>query len=105
MRTLALEAQGPQPPGAFVKTRQGSVQGMTVDRVEQFRGIPYAAPPVGDLRWRAPAAAKPYAGGSLQAASFPAPCVQNNPPAGFPPPSEDCLYLNVYRPTGSKDGS
>jgi para-nitrobenzyl esterase len=100
---LAVRAAGASP-GAVVRTAQGSVQGVTVGSVEQFRGVPYAAPPVGDLRWRAPAPPAPYAGGMLQAANFPAPCVQGNAPAGFPPPSEDCLYLNLYRPAGTKEG-
>lgn len=100
---LTVRTEGPSP-SSLVRTRQGSVQGITVGNVEQFRGIPYAVPPVGDLRWRAPAPPKPYAGGVLQATSFPAPCVQGAAPAGFPPPNEDCLYLNLYRPAGSKEG-
>ncbi len=100
---LTVHTEGADP-GSVVRTRQGTVQGLTVGSVEQFRGIPYAAPPVGDLRWRAPGPPKPYAGGALQATSFPAPCVQGAAPAGFPAPSEDCLYLNLYRPAGSKEG-
>jgi para-nitrobenzyl esterase len=88
---------------ALVRTQQGSAQGVAVGGVEQFLGLPYGAPPVGDLRWKAPAPPKPYTG-TLQATTFPAPCIQGNAPAGFPPPSEDCLYLNLYRPAGSKEG-
>lgn len=89
--------------GALVRTQQGMAQGLTVGNVEQFLGLPYAAPPLGELRWKAPAPPKPYPG-TLQATAFPAPCVQGNAPAGFPPPNEDCLYLNLYRPLGSKEG-
>ena len=86
-----------------VRTKQGPVQGVTVGNVEQFLGLPYAAPPVGNLRWKAPVPPKPYAG-TLQATTFPAPCIQGNAPAGMPAPSEDCLYLNLYRPAGSQEG-
>jgi len=92
-----------EPSGVLVRTRQGSAQGLTVGNVEQFLGVPYAAPPLGGLRWRAPIPPKPYSG-ILQATTFPAPCVQGSAPAGFPTPSEDCLYLNLYRPAGSKVG-
>ena len=86
-----------------VVTRQGSVQGLIVGDVEQFRGVPYAAPPLNDLRWRAPLPPKTYAG-ILHATTFPAPCLQSKPPAGFPAPNEDCLYLNMYRPVRNNEG-
>ena len=103
--TVYTEGPSPSTAGSVVRTRQGSLQGITVGNVEQFRGVPYAAPPVGDLRWRAPVSPKPYPGGVRQATSFPAPCIQGAAPAGFPAPSEDCLYLNVYRPAGTKEGT
>lgn len=84
--------------GPTVRTEQGMLQGITVAAVDQFRGIPYASPPVGEGRWKLPLAPKAYPGGSRDAAAWPAPCMQNNAPDGLPPPSEDCLYLNVYRP-------
>ena len=89
--------------GVLVRTRQGMIAGLTLGKVEQFRGVPYAAPPLADLRWRAPLAPKPYSG-TLQATKFPAPCVQGRVAADLPTPSEDCLYLNLYRPAGSKEG-
>jgi para-nitrobenzyl esterase len=105
--TVALVASqatlSSQGPSVSVRTKQGLVQGMTTGGVEQFRGIPYAAPPIGDLRWKAPTPPAPYAGGTREATAFPSPCVQNNPPTGFPAPSEDCLYLNIYRPAGSTE--
>ena len=99
---VAASSQG-ESSGVLVRTREGTVEGLTVGNVEQFRGLPYATPPLGDLRWRSPLPPKPYAG-TLKATTFPAPCVQGRAPAGFPAPSEDCLYLNLYRPAGSREG-
>jgi para-nitrobenzyl esterase len=65
-----------------------------------YRGIPFAAPPVGNLRWRAPQPLKPWSG-TLQADTFGNSCIQGQPAkdgsirAGI---SEDCLYLNVWTP-------
>jgi carboxylesterase type B len=85
-----------------VRTRQGLVQGFVSGSVEQFRGIPYAAAPLGDQRWRAPQPAASWSGVRL-ATSFAAPCIQARVTAGLPPPNEDCLYLNVYRPAGARE--
>ena len=93
-----------QDAAPVVKTRQGAATGLVTGNVEQFLGLPYAAPPTGDLRWRAPQPPKPYAGGTLQATEFPAPCIQGNARAGLPAPSEDCLFLNLYRPAGGREG-
>ncbi len=73
--------------------------------IQVFKGIPYAAPPVGDLRWRAPKAAAKWEG-VRKADQFGATCMQTPYPEGSPyrsapePVSEDCLYLNVW--TGAK---
>ena len=67
--------------------------------VHSYKGIPYAAPPVGDLRWKPPQPAKPWKGIRV-AKSFPATCPQPLPLAG-PPQSEDCLGLNVWTPARS----
>jgi para-nitrobenzyl esterase len=87
----------PTATGPLVRTKQGTLEGITVGKVEQFRGVRYAAPPVGYLRWRAPLPPKPYAG-TLKATTFPAPCVQTRSLPDLPPQSEDCLFLNIYRP-------
>ncbi len=69
--------------------------------VRAFKGIPYAAPPVGNLRWRAPEPAPPWPG-TRAADRFAPRCVQPERPAtaigyfGPEPQSEDCLYLNVW---------
>ena len=95
-----------QAPSA-VRVDGGDVQGVVADGVESFKGIPFAAPPVGELRWRPPQPAAPWTG-VRQASEFGADCMQGRfgpPPApGAPParmPSEDCLFLNVWRPAGS----
>ena len=95
------------PAGAAprpVTTQAGRVQGVEGDGVTAWLGIPFAAPPVGDLRWRAPE--PPVAWQGVRVADhFGAPCMQNGPP-GAPgadlPRSEDCLYLNVWAPPAQK---
>ena len=87
---------------APVATRSGQVQGVDQNGVTSWLGIPFAAPPVGDLRWRAPQAPASWSG--VRAADhFGAPCMQSGPP-GAPgadlPRSEDCLYLNVWAADG-----
>jgi para-nitrobenzyl esterase len=83
---------------APVKTEGGLVQGVDGDGVTIFRGIPFAAPPVGDLRWRAPQPAAHWQG-VKQADKFGDTCMQNVPAVGGPlTVSEDCLYLNVWTP-------
>lgn len=70
--------------------------------MQVYRGIPYAAPPTGANRWRAPAAVPDWAG-IRDASSFAARCVQGGftPGANQPLTSEDCLYLNVWTPARS----
>lgn len=84
----------------------GMLQGASANGVDAFLGIPYAAAPVGELRWRAP---QPVAAwpGVRAATAVGNDCVQdsaNNPlPAGYKnTASEDCLYLNAWRPHGAK---
>jgi len=79
-----------------IKIEGGSLQGTTEDGLRVYRGIPYAAPPVGDLRWRAPQP-PPKWKGVRAADQFGRPCMQTNAAiANLPAPSEDCLYLNVW---------
>jgi para-nitrobenzyl esterase len=95
----------PAPP--VVRVESGELQGVVDDGVASLKGIPFAAPPVGDLRWRPPQPAAKWTG-VRQAADFGANCMQGRfgpPPApGAPPapvPSEDCLFLNVWRPASA----
>jgi para-nitrobenzyl esterase len=69
--------------------------------IRAFLGIPYAAPPVGDLRWRAPQPVAKW-NGTLQATHVGQQCPQLLSYAG-PSYDEDCLYLNVWSPTGAHD--
>ena len=95
---FAIGSCGKQQPGK-VKTDGGLLQGTIEGGLTVFKGIPFAAPPVGDLRWRAPQPAPKWEG-VLEANKFaPGPIQGGNPPAGK---SEDCLYLNVWTPAKSK---
>ncbi|MBI3210463.1 MAG: carboxylesterase family protein [Candidatus Solibacter usitatus] len=95
---LPLAAFAIQDP---VATKSGPVSGAASEGVQTYKGIPFAAPPVGDLRWKAP---QPVAAWKQvrQATAFGAPCVQTPYAAGslyasaMPPVSEDCLSLNVW---------
>jgi para-nitrobenzyl esterase len=81
-----------------VKVEGGLVQGTMEDGLKVYRGIPFAAPPVGDLRWRAPQPAAPWEG-VRQAVKFgPTPIQGGGSGASM---SEDCLYLNVWSPAKS----
>ena len=87
-------AQQPAP----VKVNEGLLQGSSEDGLMVYRGIPFAAPPVGDLRWRAPQPAAKWEG-VRQADKFaPGPIQSWGSSSGK---SEDCLYLNVWTPAKS----
>jgi para-nitrobenzyl esterase len=80
-----------------VKTQDGMIQGTVEDGLAVYRGVPYAAPPVGQLRWRRP---QPVARWQSvrQADKYGPACVQANTIPGLGTISEDCLYLNVWTP-------
>ncbi|WP_243856949.1 carboxylesterase family protein [Paraburkholderia sp. BL6665CI2N2] len=87
-----------------VPVETGMVQGALSNGVDSFKGIPYAAAPVGALRWRPPQAAAAWAG-IRPATSFGHDCMQleftgDSTPIGTTP-SEDCLYVNVWRPANA----
>ncbi|MGA3370459.1 MAG: carboxylesterase family protein [Terracidiphilus sp.] len=90
-----------------VKTEQGKVRGKIINygKVKAFLGLPYAAPPVGELRWKAPQPPLPWKG-ERDATSFGRHCAQNHvwDDIAFEDsgPSEDCLFLNVYAPEDAK---
>jgi len=82
-----------QPLTTLIETDAGMVEGIQEDGFMSFKGIPFAAPPVGDLRWKEPQPVKPWEG-VLKADTFgPA-----SPQAQNLRQSEDCLYLNVWTP-------
>jgi para-nitrobenzyl esterase len=76
----------------------GRIQGISENNLSIFRGIPFAAPPVGSLRWKAPQPVVKW-DGVKQAAHFAASPMQGGSPAAGK--SEDCLYLNVWSPAKS----
>ncbi|MBW8748238.1 MAG: carboxylesterase family protein [Acidobacteria bacterium] len=99
-----------QEPTPKVKTAQGEAAGKWIHEGKEkaFLGLPYAAPPVGNLRWKAPEAPSAWSG-VRDATKFGNRCQQWHvwddyifTDAG---PSEDCLYLNVYTPAAAKQGS
>lgn len=90
-----------------VRTAAGAVRGVEHDGVRRWLGVPYAEPPVGELRWRAPRPVVPWEG--VRPAVRPGPAAPQQPhpftggiARGFPQ-SEDCLYLNVSAPAGAED--
>ena len=85
---------------ARVKVDGGLLQGTAEDGLTVYRGIPFAAPPVGDLRWRAPQPAAKWEG-VKSADKFGARCYQGGRGAAGVDTSEDCLYLNVWSPAKS----
>ena len=105
---LAAEAQGP-----LIRTHLGSLLGLSEGRVDAFLGVPYARPPVGDLRWKAPQPMRPWHG-LRKAQAFGASCYQEWPARPFgpftlefvetPKQAEDCLFLNLWRPATKATG-
>ena len=118
---LGTAAQQTTP---VVRVDSGQLQGVVDDGVVSYKGIPFAAPPVGELRWRPPQPAAQWSG-VRQAAEFGADCMQAR--FGPPPPipsatpapgaspsraasperatSEDCLFLNVWSPASAGPGA
>lgn len=99
--------------GTVAITRQGAVRGVTNDGTISWRGIRYAAPPTGALRWQASQPAEPWEG-ILDVTTFPTRALQVLaaelvPPGGATPSDddspmgEDCLFLNITAPTQSAD--
>jgi para-nitrobenzyl esterase len=91
-------AAGSDP--AVVTTESGAVRGTVAGRTRTFQSIPYAAPPVGDLRWRAPEPPAPW-DGVRDATSPPPACAQGEGEVQGGSREEDCLYLNVTTPAAA----
>lgn len=97
-----------ESPASVVETAQGSVSATEarVEGVLAWRGIPYAAPPVGDRRWQAPAPPAAW-DGVRPGDAFGPRCMQTNPFPDMiwnsPEESEDCLYLSIWAPADAAD--
>ena len=106
---LAAACATPRAPTDLTLARVdgGSLRGAVEADMRVFRGIPYAAPPVGEGRWRAPAPVAAWAG-ERSATSYGADCWQNRMPddlgASAQPMSEDCLFLNGWAPADAGAG-
>jgi len=87
---------------AVVKTKAGRIEGSYEDGLCIFRGVPYAEPPLGDLRWMPPQPARPWDG--VRPAKEFGPIAPQNLLVGGPivhveqPQDEDCLFLNIWTP-------
>jgi len=103
---LFLQGCQDQPQSDHVAVSGGLIQGQQQGRVIAYKGIPYAAPPVGNLRWRAPQPVTKWQG--VKVLENYAPDCMQKPFAGdaaplATTPSEDCLYLNVFKPAKHSD--
>jgi para-nitrobenzyl esterase len=88
-----------QAASCFVTTTLGHVQGQDLGASCAFLGIPFAAAPVGNLRWKPPQPAAPWAPGTLMATASPPPCPNVNPPGSTRTAgNEDCLKLIAWTP-------
>ena len=101
LMTAPLQTPAPVATDPRVSIGQGVLVGRQVDGIDSFRAIPYAAPPVGEARWRPPAPAEGWAD-ARDAGQVGAICIQppsnGDPGVGPLPMSEDCLNLNVWTP-------
>ena len=98
MGPIVVTASDAAAVDLVVHTRYGNVRGVATGDEHQWRGIPYAAPPVGDLRWHPPVPPTPWPG-VRSATRFRPWCLQLTPDLGGTTGREDCLYLNVFAPT------
>jgi para-nitrobenzyl esterase len=97
--TTSAAGAAPAPrSGPIAVTADGPVQGVATSTTDEFLGVPYAAPPVGPLRWQPPRPAAAWQG-VRQATAFGAHCAQPGGPFGKASLSEDCLFLNVFTPS------
>jgi para-nitrobenzyl esterase len=100
---VSASAGGPVA-GPVAGTANGPVRGLANGTVDEFLGIPYAAPPVGALRWQPPQPAASWSG-VRDATQFAPHCPQLGGPFGLASTSENCLFLNVFTPRHHRAGS
>jgi len=102
-----LSAASARAADVRVRTTSGDLVGTATHAAHVFKGVPYAQPPLGPLRWAPP---QPLSWtGERRADTFGSPCLQRTDPGGRPngggvsgPSSEDCLYLNVWAPAKAR---
>jgi para-nitrobenzyl esterase len=92
----AVPADAETSDGSVVRTDAGAVRGVVGDDHRLFQGVPYAKPPVDELRWRSPQRPERWTG--VRDATKPATRCAQIPPGGQLDGAEDCLYLNVTTP-------
>jgi para-nitrobenzyl esterase len=106
--SAAAIAQSHAAPSPIVNAPAGELQGQTEGALDIFKGIPFATPPVGDLRWKAPVSIPRWAGVKT-ATAFGPECIQLDSnlstiySAAPKPMSEDCLTLNILAPAHAKN--
>ena len=99
LTSASAQAAAGSSGGLIVRTTDGKLQGRHAEGVDQFLGVPYAAPPVGALRWQAPQPVRPWTG-VRDATSYGNRCAQLASGNGPREDTEDCLFLNVFAPGG-----
>ncbi|MGZ5183266.1 MAG: carboxylesterase family protein, partial [Ramlibacter sp.] len=103
--SIALAAAPALAAGPVLAIDTGMLAGAIEGGVASWKGIPFAAPPVGPLRWRAPQPAAPWSG-VRQATAYGPDCMQLPFDGDAAPlattPGEDCLYANVWKPIKAK---
>jgi para-nitrobenzyl esterase len=91
-------------PPPVVTIESGKLKGVNEERVAFYKGIPFAMPPLGELRWAPPQPVAPWKGvreaSAMQHDCMQLPAPSEASPGGTNTPSEDCLYLNIWAPTG-----
>jgi para-nitrobenzyl esterase len=105
---VSLSIVAPAPVSAareepVAHTDTGALRGVRSDGVDGFLGVPYAAPPVGALRWQAPRPAARWQG-TRDAVAYGNRCAAPASTNGPESDTEDCLYLNVQRPATARPG-
>ncbi|WP_296945198.1 carboxylesterase/lipase family protein [uncultured Massilia sp.] len=104
---LLFAAHAGAADGPVVAIDSGQVAGRVAGGVASWKGMPFAAPPVGALRWRAPQPAAPW-DGVRDASAYGADCMQLPFPSDAAPlgtaPAEDCLFVNVWKPARARAG-